>query len=405
MKHLFRAGAILSAILILLFIGLRVIPVPAFLAEYGFHPKKTAENMEAWSALPIQYAQSSVCIDCHQDKYGIWEQGNHKTIGCENCHGPMGTTIYDHDPQITWTTRNPDGESTVGCANCHAGQFEQWQEAGHGLTLEHHELDQEGFDSEWGRGSCAVCHTSEGYIGGKDDAWAGLAPDDYSIIGCIACHDPHSHANDAQLRGLEDVEVQYDAYPAEMTGYGAGQLCAQCHHARRDVDNVMGQIFGKGSSHFGPHGSPQMDMFLGAGSYEIPGVEYVYDRGENLGHQNMEQGCVSCHMTVVVEHERDSHSHTFTSAVETCTPCHGDGNDEFDISGKQTEITALMEELLTTIGVPIDDFGDTSITTSAQREAAYAYKFVQNDGSYGVHNFRYAKSLLTNAIDYLENLP
>ena len=88
MKHLVRAGAILSAVLLFAFIVPRVMPTPTFLEEFGFHPREIEEDTERWASLPIQYAQSSVCLDCHQSQYGMWETGNHRTVNCENCHGP-----------------------------------------------------------------------------------------------------------------------------------------------------------------------------------------------------------------------------------------------------------------------------------------------------------------------------
>jgi len=80
MKHLARAGAILTVVLIFVFVVLRVMPTPTFLAEYGFHPKNIKKNEKEWASLPIQYVASSVCNDCHQDKYSMWEQGFHRTV-------------------------------------------------------------------------------------------------------------------------------------------------------------------------------------------------------------------------------------------------------------------------------------------------------------------------------------
>ncbi len=55
MKHLVRAGVLLSVVLVLVFVVIRVIPVPAFLAEYGFHRQDAEANTEKWANLPIQY--------------------------------------------------------------------------------------------------------------------------------------------------------------------------------------------------------------------------------------------------------------------------------------------------------------------------------------------------------------
>ena len=73
----------------------------------------------------------------------------------------------------------------------------------------------------------------------------------------------------------------------------------------------------------------------------------------------------------------------------------------FDIHGKVTEINNLMEQLINAIGVIPDNLGNPDSTTADQRMAGYAYVFVANDGSHGIHNYQYAKSLLTNALDYI----
>jgi hypothetical protein len=172
------------------------------------------------------------------------------------------------------------------------------------------------------------------------------------------------------------------------------------------VANVTGQI-DDGYAHFGPHGSPQMDMFIGAGSYEIAG--YSYDR--TFVHQNaVDDACVKCHMVrEVMEHgELQDHSfHNFLPDTGNCEPCHQDLPD-FNYENVQTDTQALMDALAGRFGYPdteafmaaVDD--ENANWERWQREAAYALVFVYNDGSLGVHNRDYAESLLNNAIDYYD---
>lgn len=337
-------------------------------------------------------------------------------VQCESCHGPMGQYINQHVPEISFATRYEDGESLSLCSPCHEGQLEEWVESGHGNVAD---ADILAFNDEHyvGNASCAPCHYSEGFIMANDPALADLTfPSDYlySFIGCVTCHDPHvgpaGEGNEAQLRNVGAVEVEFhpgfedgDAELPRMEGYGAAQTCAQCHHARRDTDNVLGQI-ADGYAHFGPHGSPQMDMFLGAGSYEIEG--YAYD-GE-FGHQNITNACVKCHMVREVEMHgelQDHAFHNFEPNAGNCEPCHT--VTDFDVNGVQTRIMGLMDDLAVAMGYA--DAADMEANFDSQaagvesweREAAYAFFFVLNDGSYGVHNTDYAEDLLNNAIDYL----
>lgn len=328
-----------------------------------------------------------------------------KGVQCENCHGPMGPTIYDHQPETGFSALMVDSTSESGCADCH-GQFDQYYTSGHAMVLENSEETLEEFNAHFGRASCAACHTTEGFIKTWDPAYADKElPEVQHPVGCVACHDPHGGEH-AYLRQLGDVTVLYDANDARtLSGKGPGQICAQCHHARRDVENVEGQLE-RGSSHFGPHGSPQMDMYVGSGSYEIAG--YTYDRGDLLpdgstSHVNViEEACVTCHMPPFERHGSMAPKHTFTPEPETCAGCHP-GSTTFDVIGRQTEIAALMETLITELGFPADSLNSRTYPTPDQRKAGYAYVFVNNDGSHGVHNYRYAKSLLDNAIAFVQD--
>jgi hypothetical protein len=214
--------------------------------------------------------------------------------------------------------------------------------------------------------------------------------------------------NYAQLRNTSPEEVQYspglepgDPGVPRMEGYGPAQTCVQCHHARRNTSNVQGQI-ANGYGHFGPHGSPQMDMFIGAGSYQIDG--YVYD-GDH-GHQDINNGCVKCHMVRETELHGETVQHPFHTwqpTVGNCEPCHI-GIPDFNVNGLQTEVQDSLNVLAVQFGYI--DWHDLETNWDSQadgvlvweREAIYAGFFVYEDGSMGIHNPSYALSLLGNAI-------
>ncbi|MBU1881439.1 hypothetical protein KKA08_05350, partial [bacterium] len=328
-----------------------------------------------------------------------------ENVQCEACHGSMGPTIYDHEPIVNLNTGLVDDMDPSMCSKCHE-QVEEWQESGHGMVFEHHGfVDQEEFDDEWNRSSCGACHTGEGFIGDNDpnfpDPWY---PEDAHLIGCQTCHDPHDDTNPHQLRNVDDYTVLYDAEEAAtFTGYGGAQTCVQCHHARRNTDNVVGQIE-NGYAHFGPHGSPQMDMFVGSGSYEIEGYEYEREHSHQMFDMlDDNESCVTCHMEM-----RDhgdplgwKGGHDFEPTPATCSACHV-VPDDFDYHGEPSDLVALADQLITAIGVDPEYLGNTDSTTVEQRMAGYAYVFFMNDGSNGIHNPEYARSLLENALDFIE---
>ena len=329
-----------------------------------------------------------------------------KNVQCEACHGPMGPTIYDHAPVVNFNTGLIDDADPSMCAQCHE-QVEEWQESGHGSVLESHGMTMQEFNEEWNTfSSCWECHTGEGYANRYDLYWAAEGrPEQAHLIGCQACHDPHDATNDHQLRSLDEFSVLYDAeQPATFAGYGGAQTCAQCHHARRDNDDVTEQIQ-DGDDHFGPHPSPQIDMFLGTGSYEIAG--FTYDRFHN--HQNIEDACVTCHM------EMRGHDdplgwkggHDFEASATTCATaggCHLAADPTFNYGNVVESVNTKLDELITLIGVDPEELGDPEITSPEERMAGYAYMFVLEDGSHGVHNPTYALDLLDNAIDFMQTI-
>jgi hypothetical protein len=337
-------------------------------------------------------------------------------VQCESCHGAMGPDFNAHRPDMSFATHDDPvtGESLSLCYDCHHGQIEEWMESGHANAAGG---DIEAFNDEYyTTSSCNFCHTSEGYIKANDPAFATYDfGNEYSFIGCPTCHDPHvgemGEGNEAQLRNVDAVELNY-VFPASpgdeeaprMEGYGPGQTCAGCHQARRDKEDVDEQI-ADGDGHFGPHHSPQADMFVGAGSYEIPG--FTYNR--TSAHQSaVATGCVECHMVREVElhGELQDHAfHTFEVNVENCLPCHT--LTDFDYNGVQTTISGKLDQVAVLLGYADWDtlyliFGDENEAwTVAQREAFYGAVFVAESGDLGVHNSTYANSLLDNAILYL----
>ncbi|MCB2211211.1 ammonia-forming cytochrome c nitrite reductase subunit c552 [bacterium] len=341
-------------------------------------------------------------------------------VQCEACHGALGPLdgVGAHRAEVglstIWEDVGGEIEFESTCMPCHERQLEEWQMSGHanaGGNLE-------GFREEhYAGGSCAPCHTGEGFIAANDPAHADY-DGPYSWVGCQTCHDPHNANNPGQLRNVDPVYVEFhpgydpeeDGEMGTMDGYFAGQTCAQCHHARRDTDNVLNQI-AEGYGHFGPHSSPQMDMFIGYGCYEIDGYEYERENShQNVLSNEEENGCVACHMVRFEElhgEEAEHVYHQFAPEGAACYGCHSLDPGDFDKGGVQTDTEAKMNELAAALGYT--DYMDFEANFDSQadgvtvpeREAAYALVFVISDGSHGIHNPSYSMDLLQNAIDHL----
>lgn len=386
----------------------------------------TTGHAGAWAALGASDT-SLYCQQCHtvgfDDKYSFGDHlishgsdttgydNTHATslqnVQCESCHGAMGPAPLNHAPQPLTDIVNGNK-----CSQCHH-QNAEWALSGHGTAVAR-AGGQSAFLTEWGGSGCNSCHTSEGFITGKDPNFPSTGLPIANGINCATCHDPHNKTNDMQLRTIADVQSPYGGSDMPsgyaISGLGYGQLCAQCHHARRSQSQIMSQLT-SGSTHPGPHDSPQSDMVSGRGDYEVAGD---VNRINQHSTSDMPDMCVSCHMYTIPADSvlgipADSvFGHKFVPDIRKCQTCHP-GATNFDIGGVQTQVTMLMDSLKALL--PHDSTGnvpsvmDTVNWTRAQRESGYTYYFVSADGSHGVHNRNYTVSILRNAVQWLSRTP
>ncbi|MFT5086992.1 MAG: putative CXXCH cytochrome family protein [Planctomycetota bacterium] len=320
-------------------------------------------------------------------------------IQCESCHGP-GSEHAGNPATISTSLSAGD------CAQCHDAEpyhltVIEWEQSKHAIATR--------YPTGEGRESCVGCHSGAGFVQRikhgeiTDPAW--------EAIGCQVCHDPHSAENPHQLRRVDDVTLMNGEV---VTAGGNGKICMNCHISRRDADTYTEQY----SGHFGPHHGPQTDMLVGTNA-----VEYDQNIASSPHLFALENACATCHMAGV---EGDDPSrthaggHTFRPVFDngtpddpsddvdltaTCVACHGE-IDSFDIptqdydgdgtvEGVQSEVEGLMHALameLPPIGEPMVEV--TEEYTPAELKASYNYLFVEEDGSMGVHNTRYAVGIL-----------
>lgn len=324
-------------------------------------------------------------------------------IQCENCHGP-GSTHRGKEGTVAV-------EYTTGtCAQCHDAMphhYKQgeWINSKHAITTS--------YPTGPGRDECVKCHSGMGFI----DTVKGNLParTDYMAINCATCHDPHNASNPHQIRTVSDVTL---ANGSVISKGGAGKLCMHCHVARvKAEENVLTP-----SPRTGPHHGPQTDMLVGTN-----GFPYGLAIASSAHIHAVEDSCVTCHMQPTAETDPGhlfAGGHTFNVAwdhgtpndpsddvqmVAACMKCHGPirsfdlVRQDFDgdgvVDGVQTEVRHLLDKL----GMLLPPVGNPKVTittsyTLEQRQAAYNYQFVLEDGSFGVHNTAYAVGLLKASI-------
>jgi predicted CXXCH cytochrome family protein len=314
--------------------------------------------------------------------YTIIDEDNFARVSnvqCEVCHGPIGKadgsgTEFPHKGGPAIVTL-----AAENCGQCHTDDhhptYDDWLKSLHAVSKTT-SIPGGTFDFIPSHPECAGCHTAEGFLQFLEQE--GFVPDvdppgmEGNDITCAACHDPHSHANDAQLRMDKTM------------------LCQKCHNPEYNPNEPEPD----GSA---VHHSTAF-MFEGIGGWEYEG----YDYESSLHTTVVTEKCITCHVHMTPYQGGDPAiaaytGHTFEPHQEPCQTCHTDFDLEegnFDYRETQTEIRELMQELEDLL----DQASSGDSTTDDFFRAKFNHDFVHADGSDGIHNTKYARGLLESAI-------
>ena len=208
---------------------------------------------------------------------------------------------------------------------------------------------------------------------------------------CRACHQIHVSYTSADWALETTAPVALFATAGETFDGGKGNLCTNCHQARRifpgdpDDDGIVVGI----TTHWGPHHGPQSQMLLG-----LAGAGGM---SSQAGHYFVTDTCVGCHMGEIG-------SHTFEPEVARCQTCHP-GVTNFDINDRQSNTQAQLDEIgaeLVRLGVlsSNDPDGHPTVTSAPLNIATALWNWLyiaHEDKSLGVHNPSYTQSLINEA--------
>jgi len=364
-------------------------------------------------------------------------------IQCENCHGP-GSQHKGDRRKIDFTL-----EEGV-CFQCHDAldhhpKGVQWRAsslphsiedlregefAGHSTGVPFAAERSTGdFAAAEGFG-CNGCHSAYGFVARVDPASDLRDEDGQPLITgepeitCGTCHDPHSAKNEHQLRRVSDVTLRDGTV---VTFGGISKICMNCHKSRENAEEYVA-VEGRNSFR-GPHHNPQADMLAGANA-----ITFGRTLPNSTHKDVLEETCIDCHMADTPEEGEPGHNmlgeHSWNMSVATvvdgdtleynnvavCRNCHEPDMESFEdrkprkdydgdgeIEGAQEEVKGLLEQVamaLPPLGEPDIEF--SSDFNLLQRKALYNYLFVEEDHSFGMHNFQFAVNLLMLSRDVLK---
>ncbi len=169
-KHVVRLLLLMGAGLVLALVA-RSFLIPDSFFRFGHY---RADSVTEIAAQKPVHRTSAYCEDCHDERYAEWSAANHKSVACENCHGPART--------------HPKGGIKV-------------------LPIPKDTIRL-----------CSVCHEA---TAGRPAAQpqivlAGHAPREE----CAGCHNPHSPKISADVKLTGNVEDGKRL---------AAKACAECH--------------------------------------------------------------------------------------------------------------------------------------------------------------------------------
>jgi len=228
-----RLGIVLAA-LVAAVIVVRFVAIPQSFFSQKLHEKATVERE---TARPVSFAGTAECVDCHEDEYDTKNNGYHRSLGCESCHGPSAKHVDDPEnvkpfaprdrkfcpvcheydpsrptgfPQINPTSHNP----MKPCISCHDPHDPVPPETPKECSACHAQIERTKAVSSHALLPCTTCHTAS--VAHRTSPRTALPTKPTTREFCGQCHGKNS--------------TNADAPKISLASHGANYLCWQCHY-------------------------------------------------------------------------------------------------------------------------------------------------------------------------------
>jgi nitrate reductase cytochrome c-type subunit len=368
---------------------------------------------------------ATVCNGCHFDSNGN-VAGHPLAIGsspCVACHDPHSTA--GSAPNMTTTHFNNQTSagypasyvtSRSNCSNCHdsssANQAirQQWAQSTHAAIT----------DNAWKyydfktKSGCVQCHTTTGFIAYSTArvtaAWGTGSDKTKELLTCIGCH---SDITAGILRTVPPVHP-YAGDPGYLNpNIGKSNICMTCHSGTKNGKSIAAQLDALADftnlPFIDPHYMAAGGTSYGKAGYHFPGRSYNPEATHTkLGSTDGSGSCVTCH-------KNSTNGHKFQSgALPLCTSCHGSSLDAAKLSADKTAFLNALEILraqlaangfvyiATPPGFNTTNWGTRQAGANTMGAAFNYVLFATEPGAYA-HNPTYARQLVLDSIDYLDN--
>ena len=206
-EQLTRLGAVLAFVVAIVLV-LRFVVLPESMFSAKPHQAATVTRE---AAKPLRYAGLATCRGCHEDEFTTRLAGAHRSISCENCHGPAAAHVANEKDEAATPPKHREREFCLGCH----GYLESRPDGFPQVVAQEHN----------GRKRCVACH----------DAHDPVPPEPRT--GCVGCHGriarikgQSAHAQ-LECTDCHQVAGQHLVQPrtALPTKPSSRAACAGCH--------------------------------------------------------------------------------------------------------------------------------------------------------------------------------
>ena len=387
---------------------------------------------------------SSVCVGCHADSSGNvplhpFVIGVNPCLTCHNPHtvvGINGSTVMppQHFNNVT-SGVYPASYLTSGanCDDCHyykdpnAANRHDWAASGHAAVTA---PAWTAYDFKT-RSGCVQCHTTTGFIAYSSakvtTAWGVASDKTKELLKCTGCH---SNISTGAVRPVTPATpFAGDSY--QNRDRGNSNICLNCHSGTNNGAGIQAKLPGADFSNLpfvAPHRMTAGGTLQGVSGFHFPGRVYATYSSNSHREVGMASApgvtpagpCVSCHMSSPQTHlyqavATDPISGAISAITSSvCVTCHAGTLDATQLNADRalyqnalTVLQALLASKGFVYSASYPYFSNTNWGTGQAGAnamgAAYNYALLVSEPGAYAHNALYAKQLVLDSIDYLDN--
>ena len=384
---------------------------------------------------------ATACDGCHRDSSG--NVALHPiaigTTACISCHDPHATTgsaanmtaaHYNNFTGAGYPASYVTSRSS--CSDCHYYDpsnltiRQQWYTTGHAATKA---PAWTAYDFKTKSG-CVQCHTTTGFIaystGRVTAAWGAASDKTKELLTCIGCH---SDITTGAVRGVTPIKPFADDSYLNRN-LGTSNVCMDCHSGTNNGKSIQVKV---GSADFtqlpfvAPHYMAAGGTLHGQAGYHFPGRTYSFyssNTHRSIGIANNNGTgtggpCVACHMSATDQHHYQAVTADPSGTISAitsplCANCHKTylsalqlDADRVSFENALVVLQAMLAKKQITYSASYPYFSTTNWGAGQAGAntmgAAFNYVLLVNEPGAFAHNSQYAKQLVLDSIDFLDD--